>query len=95
MKKTVSMILGLLFVIMCTGTAYGTGIEAVPWGMVTNQPVQLYTLKNKIQYGPHMAFCLETQHYPDSPNHAHFPSTLLRPGQKYDHVVIYKFGVVP
>ena len=54
-----------------------------------------YIGKNKIQYGPHMAFCLETQHYPDSPNHANFPSTLLRPGHKYDHVVIYKFGVIP
>jgi len=50
--------------------------------------------KNKIQYGPHLAFCLETQHYPDSPNHPHFPSTVLRPGEKYNHVVIYKLGTV-
>ena len=50
--------------------------------------------KNKTQYGPHLAFCLETQHYPDSPNHPHFPPTVLRPGETYDHVVIYRFGTV-
>jgi aldose 1-epimerase len=39
------------------------------------------------------AFCLETQHYPDSPNHPNFPSTELRPGQKYSTTTIYVFGV--
>ena len=37
------------------------------------------------------ALCLETQHYPDSPNHANFPSSVLRPGQKYHSVTIYRF----
>ena len=37
------------------------------------------------------AFCLETQHYPDSPNHANFPSTLLRRGAHYRSETIYKF----
>jgi aldose 1-epimerase len=37
------------------------------------------------------AFCLETQHYPDSPNHENFPSTVLRPGQTYHSICIYKF----
>ena len=37
------------------------------------------------------AFCLETQHYPDSPNHANFPSTLLRRGAHYHSETIYKF----
>lgn len=42
---------------------------------------------------PHRgAFCLETQHYPDSPNQAGFPTTVLRPGEKYAHVCIYKFS---
>ena len=36
---------------------------------------------------------LETQKYPDTPHHAHFPSTLLNPGEKYTHSCIYKFGV--
>jgi aldose 1-epimerase len=37
--------------------------------------------------------CLETQHFPDSPNHANFPSTVLRPGQKYSQTTIYAFSV--
>ena len=39
------------------------------------------------------AFCLETQHYPDSPNHPNFPSTELLPSQKYQTTTIYVFGV--
>jgi aldose 1-epimerase len=38
-------------------------------------------------------FALETQHYPDSPNHANFPSTVLRPGQTYRTTTIYQLGV--
>ena len=40
----------------------------------------------------HTAFCLETQHFPDSPNEAAFPSTLLRPGQTYKTTTIYKIS---
>jgi aldose 1-epimerase len=40
-------------------------------------------------------FALETQHYPDSPNHDHFPSTVLRPGEMYETTTIYRFGVQP
>jgi aldose 1-epimerase len=36
---------------------------------------------------------METQHYPDSPNQPNFPSTVLRPGQTYKTVTIYKFSV--
>ena len=39
-------------------------------------------------------FALETQHYPDSPNHANFPSTVLRPGQVYNTTTIYQLGTV-
>jgi aldose 1-epimerase len=42
---------------------------------------------------PVQAFCLETQHFPDSPNHANFPSTVLRPGQTFKSTTIYEFGV--
>ncbi|MEU2059120.1 aldose epimerase family protein [Streptomyces sp. NPDC013455] len=38
------------------------------------------------------ALCLETQHFPDAPNHAHFPSTVLRPGQTYRTTTIHSFG---
>jgi len=49
--------------------------------------------KNGVHYQPHFGFCLETQHFPDSPNQPDFPSTFLVPGDKYDEVVIYDFGV--
>ncbi|MEP6617459.1 MAG: aldose epimerase family protein [Ginsengibacter sp.] len=39
------------------------------------------------------AFCLETQHFPDSPNQPSFPTTVLEPGKKYQTVSIYKFSV--
>jgi len=38
------------------------------------------------------AFTMETQHYPDSPNHPNFPSTVLRPGQQFDSTTIFKFS---
>ncbi|NQU22614.1 MAG: galactose mutarotase [Candidatus Nealsonbacteria bacterium] len=68
----------------------------------TSQPaVQLYTgnfLEGKISgggvaYQKHFALCLETQHYPDSPNQPKFPSTVLRPGEKYHQVTVHKFKV--
>ena len=39
------------------------------------------------------SIALETQKYPDTPNHAHFPSTLLNPGEEYTHTCVYKFSV--
>jgi aldose 1-epimerase len=39
------------------------------------------------------AFCLETQHFPDSPNKPGFPSVILQPGQEYYSVCIYRFGI--
>ena len=41
----------------------------------------------------HRGFCLEPQHYPDSPNRPGFPSTLLRPGERYQSTTVYTFGV--
>jgi aldose 1-epimerase len=51
------------------------------------------SLKGKCQsvYAYRGAFCLETQHFPDSPNHLHFPSTILRPGETYTSTTIYRF----
>lgn len=42
------------------------------------------------QYG---AFCLETQHYPDSPNQPSFPTTILKPGEEYKQTTVHKFSV--
>lgn len=39
------------------------------------------------------SIALETQKYPDTPHHAHFPSTLLKPGEKYTHACVYRFSV--
>jgi aldose 1-epimerase len=69
----------------------------------TKPGVQLYTargLSDKFKsadgaYGPYHGFCLETQHYPDSPNKPQFPSPVLRPGEAYRHVTVHKFSVQP
>jgi aldose 1-epimerase len=64
----------------------------------TDQPgVQLYT-GNHLDGGAinggfpqYSAFCLETQHFPDSPNHPQFPSTVLKPGEEFKSTTVYKF----
>lgn len=71
--------------------------------VLTTQPgIQFYTAngldgtitgKSDRSYGKYGAFCLETQHYPDSPNHLHFPTTRLEPGETYSETTIYKFNV--
>ncbi|RYU78535.1 aldose epimerase family protein [Hymenobacter persicinus] len=71
--------------------------------VVTDQPgVQFYTGnfldgtltgKHGVRYGRHAGFCLETQHFPDSPNHPGFPSTILRPGSVFRSQTEYRFGV--
>lgn len=43
------------------------------------------------RYGHRSAFCLETQHFPDSPNQPHFPTTILKPGEVYRQKTVYRF----
>jgi aldose 1-epimerase len=50
-----------------------------------------FTGKNSFQYNQYDGFCLETQHYPDSPNHPAFPTTALNPGQTYRTTTIFQF----
>ncbi len=67
----------------------------------TDQPgVQFYTGnlfdgtltgKGGVKYTPYCAFSLEAQHFPDSPNHTNFPSTILRPGRPYQATIEYVF----
>ena len=45
------------------------------------------------RYPERAALCLETQHFPDSPNRPEYPSTLLRPGETFASTTIYKFNV--
>jgi aldose 1-epimerase len=44
-------------------------------------------------YGFRNGFCFEPQHFPDSPNHKSFPSTVLRPGETYRNTIIYRFSI--
>jgi aldose 1-epimerase len=72
--------------------------------VVTSEPgLQFYggnflngtdTGKSNKPYYFRTAFCLETQHFPDSPNQPKFPSTLLKPGELYRSVCIYKFSTL-
>ncbi len=72
--------------------------------MYTNQPcVQFYSgnfltnekypFKNGVPQEIQMAFCLETQHMPDSINHGNFTNVILEPSEKYDYITVYKFSV--
>ncbi len=70
--------------------------------LTTEPGVQFYTgnfldgFKGKggASYVKHGGFCLETQHYPDSPNRPEFPSAQLSPTDTYTHTCIYRFGIV-
>lgn len=78
-----------------------SGVEMEVW---SSEPgVQLYTanhLNNKdtgkqgVKYSKRSAFCLETQHFPDSPNQIQFPSTVLKNGDIYTSQTEYRFGLV-
>jgi aldose 1-epimerase len=48
--------------------------------------------KGGCAYVKHSGCCLETQHFPDSPNHEHFPSTVLKPDEEYRHTTLYRFS---
>jgi aldose 1-epimerase len=71
--------------------------------VLTDQPgVQFYSgnfLDGSVKgkggktYEQHAALCLETQHFPDSPNHPDFPSTELKPGHRYHTVTVFSFSV--
>lgn len=50
--------------------------------------------KSGVTYRPHSGFCLETQHFPDSPNQPGFPSTILRPGEVFESTTIYRFSTI-
>ena len=54
-----------------------------------------YTGQKGENYPYRTGFCLETQHYPDSPNRPDFPSTLLKPGEQYKSTTVYKFKLNP
>ncbi|MCP9768773.1 galactose mutarotase [Lacihabitans sp. LS3-19] len=70
--------------------------------LTTEPAVQFYTGnflngtatgKSGVKYERRYGFCLETQHFPDAPNQAAFPTTVLKPGETYKTTTVYKFGV--
>lgn len=67
----------------------------------TTQPgIQFYTAnsfpscygKNGMAYQAQGSFCLETQGFPNAPNHPHFPNSILRPGEQYSHTTRFTFS---
>lgn len=48
--------------------------------------------KNGHRYGKYAGLCLETQHFPDSPNHPEFPNTIVQPGEIYSEKTVYRFS---
>ena len=69
--------------------------------ILTTEPgIQFYTanfLNGAVgKYGQalsrHRGFCMEPQHFPDSPNHPHFPSVELKPGEVYKNTIVYRFS---
>ncbi len=80
---------------------YDPGSERLLEVFTTEPGIQFYsgnfldgTLRGKggMKYVLHGGCCLETQHFPDSPNQPAFPSTILRPGETYHQVTYYKFS---
>src|SRR5690606_21960795 len=78
-------------------------VSGIEMNVRTTEPgVQFYTGnfldgslkgKNGVTYGKRSGFCLETQHFPDSPNKPEFPTVVLSPGETYTSRTSYQFGV--
>lgn len=88
----------LSFCARCVSPKTGIVMEAY----TTEPGVQLYTgnwmtgnfvAKNGQRYPERAALCLETQHFPDSPNKPEYPTTILRPGETFESKTIFKFSV--
>ncbi|MFT3947012.1 MAG: aldose epimerase family protein [Agriterribacter sp.] len=86
-----------------TGSLYHANSRRFMQVATTQPGVQLYTgnfLDGTLKHTPgnaiynkHAGLCLETQHYPDSPNQPSFPDTILKPGEKFHHTTVYSFSV--
>ena len=91
-------------VLRLAGSAVDPGSGRLMEVLTTEPGMQLYSGnfldgtevgKGGTHYGHRSGFCLETEHFPDSPNQQNFPSTLLEPGELYESETIYRFTVVP
>jgi aldose 1-epimerase len=66
------------------------GLQVYSGNFLTGKDIDIG--KGGKSYSARSAVCLETQHFPDSPNHEHFPSTVLNPGQRFRSVTIFRFA---
>lgn len=98
------------FVLDSTGSGVGHAARVVEpttgrtLDVYTDQPgLQFYSgnfldgsIRGKADrvYGHRYGFCLETQHFPDSPNQPAFPTTILRPGERFESRTMFRFGTV-
>jgi aldose 1-epimerase len=75
--------------------AEAAGLALEVW---TTEPGLQFYSGNHLRGAPHpprSGFCLETQHFPDSPNHPDFPSTVLRPGDVFTSRTVWRFACAP
>jgi len=85
------------------GSLYHPGSGRLMEVFTTEPGIQFYSgnfLNGTLQYTrhgqkymKHAGLCLETQHFPDSPNQPSFPNTILKPGEKYQQTTVYKFSL--
>lgn len=74
-----------------TSTTSGVKLDV----FTTKPGIQAYAAQHlEAPFYPNAGFCLETQFFPDSPNHPHFPSAVLRAGETYRHQTIYRFSTI-
>jgi aldose 1-epimerase len=74
-------------------TEEGLGRAAIAGDPVSGRVLEVLTTEPGLQLytGKPGAFALETQHFPDSPHHPEFPSTVLRAGERFESTTVYRF----
>jgi len=95
---------GLYIALFTMSVKAKTKVTSQPFGKLPDgPPIGIYTLSDGAceariatyggkPYELQAGLCLETQHFPDSPNHPDFPTVELKPGQRYHTVTIYSFS---
>ena len=87
-----------------TAASLFSPLSGILMEVFTTEPgMQIYTAnmpqppigKNKIRFNKRPSVCLETQHFPDSPNHPEWPTTFIDAGQPWHSETIYRFSVIP
>ena len=77
-----------------TGRTLEIFTDNVGMQFYNSSQLDIKVAKDSVSYSKFQGFCLETQAFPDSPNHHNFPSCVLKAGEKYQHTYKLKFGVL-